>query len=62
MFKIVIRINTRCLKHPRYNPVKQGPTFRSGCAECQRVWSVYQKAMELRRLLGANEEEKDNSK
>lgn len=62
MFKMVLRINTRCPRHPRYNPIKQGLGFRSGCSECARVWEVYQKTMALRRLAGeANHKENESN-
>lgn len=48
----VTRIRLKCPKHPGYNPEKKGPAFRANCRECWHLWTVYQKVLELRRLLG----------
>jgi hypothetical protein len=52
-----LRIRLKCLQHPKYNPEKSGPTFRSICKECSHIWAVHVKMTELRRLLGVSVEE-----
>ncbi len=58
MFKITLRIRAMCPKHKRYNPVRDGLAFRSSCKGCEDAHHLYQKTMELRRLMPAVETKK----
>lgn len=49
MLKMKIQIRVSCPNHTRYNPEKNGLTFKAGCRYCEAIWLLYKKAVEVRR-------------
>lgn len=48
VLNLKIRWKGKCPKHPRYNPEKQGATFRSGCAACAHLYAAYELIVKAR--------------
>jgi hypothetical protein len=50
MYQETIKVKSRCQKHPRYNPEKEGEaSIRGGCWQCRNVFEVFKLAQELKR-------------
>ena len=55
MIQINIQWIGKCPKGHRYTPTS-GPTFKSSCEFCQRLWRISKAEAELRRRMTAYEE------
>lgn len=50
--KIKIKWTSHCMKHPKYNPEKQGSGgIRGGCMSCEALLKVYESSLSFKKMM-----------